>query len=151
MEHILEQLHTESERDLLLEEIDTLLASLYENQGHSFDSILRAHVRSWIRDLMLADFTREETDREAYLKKLRSLAVALPSVTLVLAYDPPYSSIELFSRYIKKEKGSSVLIRIQYNPELLAGAQIVSDGKYKDLSLRPQFLETMKDLQKSFS
>jgi hypothetical protein len=147
MENILEQIKTTADRDTLLEEIDILLSSLYENGGNAFDSVMNAKVRAWAANAISNEITNSGVEKQECLKKIRAEVEKMDTVTMILAYDPPYSSIEVISLFIKKKFGQALLVNFKYDPEIIAGCKIIYGGKYKDLSVVEKFNQTLSSLQ----
>lgn len=146
-EAVLSRLKTKKECQELLSEIDILINSLYTQQDGGFESALHTHVRAWVAKSILEDLASGNKNKEEYLKNIREEAEKIDPIVICVAYDPPDSSIELWSEIIKKNRGSNSIIDIHFDPELIAGAKITCGGKYKDYTLKKTFNEYMEKLK----
>jgi hypothetical protein len=147
---ILELINTVDDRDLVLREIDLLRSSLFQQKGDAFDSVLKAKVRSWVRSHILINIDSNQISKETYLNYLREELLKMDVIILELAFEPALTTIESFAALVKRTRGISNVLDIRYNPELIAGARISTDGKFKDMSMKARYEEVMKDVKKQF-
>jgi hypothetical protein len=64
--------------------------------------------------------------------KLRAMRV----IQLTLAFQPDEEAIKLFSEWVKKNISPNTLIDLQFDKTIVGGALIISEGQYKDYSVR---------------
>lgn len=147
---ILQLINTVDDRDLVLNEVDILRSSLFQQKGDAFDSVLKAKVRSWVRSHILVNIESDQVSKESYLTYLKEELLKMEVVILELAFEPTLTSVESFASHIKKVRGASSVLDIRYNPELIAGAKISFRGKYKDFSMTDRFKEVMEEVKKHF-
>jgi F0F1-type ATP synthase delta subunit len=148
MENILEEIKTTEDRDRLLEEVDLLLISLFKKQDNTFDSVMQGKVRIRIANAIMSEIASEGINKEEFLKELKQKAENMNIIKFILAYDPPYSSVKVFSNFVKKTLDKTLLIEFQYDPDIIAGAKIIYNGRYIDLSVTESFNQTLESLQK---
>lgn len=152
---ILSKIRTKEEGEKLLQEVEILIASLYEEEGRGFESALRTRVRQWVSDKLLLGFEKEGGDRQRYLKELKERLENLKTLGLTLAFEPTEASLDKFSSFIKKNLGEDVVLDISLDKSILGGAIIVWKGRWRDFSLRRLFEEEMaakkEDLIQIFS
>ncbi len=147
---ILQLINTVDDRDLVLNEIDILRSSLFQQKGEAFDSVLKAKVRAWVRSHILINLESEQISKETYLTYLKEELIKMEIVILELAFEPSLTSVETLALTVKKIRGNSCLLDIRYNPELIAGVRISFKGKYKDFSMKEKFEEVMGGVSKNF-
>lgn len=140
---ILLKVKTEEEREALIEEINGLKASLYQN-GSFFDDTLRTKVRDWVSQIIKNATAQKEIDKEKYLQGLIEELSKLKSAKLVLAFEPTEAAIQRYHEFISKEVGEGVALDISCLPGILGGAIIIFEGKYRDFSLRRVFEEEFR-------
>lgn len=136
---ILTSLKTTSEIEQLASEIDTLVTSIFK-ANESFDSILStisASNAQKIRDT----FRKNSLDTENkelirnFLQRLKNLLTKFKIIRLTIAFNPSDRMINNIHSWISQNLGLGFILHIEANPEVLGGAIIVYNGKYRDLSL----------------
>lgn len=91
----------------------------------------------------LAQVIAAASDRERALATTREQALAMPIIRLTLAYEPSAEFIRTLARTVRSvEENAGALVDIEVDPSLIAGVQVSSAGKLRDLSLAKQ-LQTM--------
>lgn len=140
---ILSHIRTKDEAKILSNEIDLLMDALYKEGGAGFESTLHAKVRSWVSEEMQKDWGDEEPDKEGYLKKLKEELYSLKPVKLTLAFEPTDASLDKFFGYVRQNIGEGIILEINYDPSILAGAQVAFEGEYRDFSLKRVYEDEM--------
>jgi hypothetical protein len=79
------------------------------------------------------------TALQEFLNQVGSLVSSLPTTSLTLAFEPDEEVLHEFSKWFFLNTSHQVLFDIQVDPNLIAGAAVSYNGKYKDLSVKPQF------------
>lgn len=136
--NLLSRIRTTEEKDKLLQEVELLLQSLYEQRGVGFDSTLTAKVRAWVAEVIRREINKAGS-REDYLEKLKDILVSLKKLTLTLGFEPTDKSLDKFASFVLKKKGEGIVLEIIYDPKIIAGAIIVYEGNYRDFSLKKVF------------
>ncbi|OGM27974.1 hypothetical protein A2962_03575 [Candidatus Woesebacteria bacterium RIFCSPLOWO2_01_FULL_39_61] len=139
MEALFEKIKTSEEKDKLMEEIDILLNSLFQNKGEAFSILLKTGVRAWLSEYIRAELAKDEANPFEYLKKIKEELNSFKALKLTLAFEPTESNIEKFSYAVKKYLGEKVVIEFSYNPTLIAGCTLTYEGKYRDFSMKSFF------------
>lgn len=111
----LELLRTKAERDLFVEEIEQMENSLYKGKG-----------------LELSE------EKKQMLSEVMNKAKALKVVSLTLAIPPRRETVEAVWRWLKQNLGIDLLIEIEVDSELIAGAQVAFNGRFIDASLKKE-------------
>ena len=86
--------------------------------------------------IFMEQFGIEKKDK--FMTLLRDNNV-LPVISLVLAFEPNEHTLQLFSRWFTLNTNKQVLFDIKVDKKLIAGAAILSNGKYLDFSIKPEF------------
>ena len=123
---MLKKIYTRLEVDEVLSELNLLKVSLSKTDN-SFDEALKNKVR-----LDLADTPKDVDQISQLIKQIESLKV----VELALAIKPTQNFIEKILTFVETNFGSDIVLDLKFNPDLIAGAQIVYGGKYFDFSLK---------------
>lgn len=139
MNLLFQNIKTTDEKEKLLEEIDVVLSSLYQNNGDGYSRTLKTDVRAWVADILNEELSKNETSPLNYLKKLKEELNSFKVVKISLAFEPTALNIEKFSHFIKKYVGEDTILDFTHNPTLIAGCTIIYEGKYRDLSMKSYF------------
>lgn len=78
---------------------------------------------------------------ESLLDQLENKLKKLKEIDLTIAFTPSKSSIEKIYSWVSRNLGVNIVINLNIDPELLAGAIINFNGIYKELSLK-KLIET---------
>lgn len=138
---ILSQVRTKQDVLRLIEEVEILLESLYEDQGRGFDRTIASKVRARVSDAISDEINKSKADKKSYLLGLEKKLKGLKEVRLTLAFEPSSASIDKFNDFIKKNVGEEVVLDLSFDPKLIGGAIVTYDGEYRDFSINRFFEE----------
>ncbi len=151
---ILQYIITTSDAELLSAEIDQLLVELYDTNAdkfsEAFKSNLSAEIAAALRKVLEnqgISFSNREEMRK-FLLELQKALRALPVLSLTLAFSPSEKFLTKLSSWAKEHMENLVILELSYDPEILGGAVIVSNGHYYDFSLMKKLesiFQTYKD------
>lgn len=110
---------TKDQVDILKHEIDILINSKYQSKKNEL-----------VRESTLLELEKRKITPEDWLKELENLRI----LNMTVAVEPTRSNILAYGAWVKKNLGEDVILDIEVNGNLVAGAQIVWNGKYKDYS-----------------
>lgn len=137
---------TKYDQEILLGEIDLILASLYLTNGgalqETLDKKIRAEVSSLVKEAKL-----KEKNFQGFLKSLRQILIELKEVDLTIAIDPTEEIVNQTYNWLKTYLNQSLVINFNKNPDLVGGAQIAYKGKYFEFSLKKELAEVLKGKQ----
>ena len=139
MKYLTSRIRTTEERDKLNEELDILLANLYEHKGAGLESALRTQVRSWVAEDIRANIPEHIEEVEKYLKGIKTAFEKLPVLKLTIAFDPTDSSIDKFLSFARKNVSEEILLELEVNPLIFGGCEITYKGEFRDFSLKRLF------------
>lgn len=139
MNALFEKIKTSEEKDKLMEEVDILLNSLFQNKGEALTMLLKTGVRAWVSEHVRSELAKDEANPGEYLKKIKEELTSFKTLKLTLAFEPTESNIEKFSYAVKKYLGEKVVIEFSYNPALIAGCTVIFEGRYRDFSMKSFF------------
>ncbi len=134
---MLKKIYTRLEVDEVLSELNLLKVSLSKTDN-SFDEALKNKVR-----LDLADTPKDVDQISQLIKQIESLKV----VELALAIKPTQNFIEKILTFVETNFGPDIVLDLKFNPDLIAGAQVIYGGKYFDFSLKKSLEDYFKNLQ----
>lgn len=151
---LLSEIRTRTEADQLIEEIELLKNSLYEDGERSFGSTLNSKVRYWVAEIIKEEV--KNINIEEYLENLTQMIKQMEEFKLTLAFEPSNSGINMFVNYLREQLTGSLVLEIEHDPNILGGTIISYQGKYHDFSLvkifdhefeekRDQFLGMIED------
>ena len=73
---------------------------------------------------------------------------ALPVISIVLAFEPRETTLQLLSRWFILNLKKQVLFDIKIDEKIVAGAAVMSNGKYLDFSIKPHFDRAFAEMTK---
>lgn len=137
---ILGSIKTVSQLNEFLAEIDILEESLFETTISSESAFKKLGVESAskLKELFLKN-NLEITDKEAikgYLVNLRTALSKFKIIQLTIAFEPSIQIVENIHSWVLENVGNSFILDIETNEALGAGAIIVFNGAYRDLTLK---------------
>lgn len=71
-----------------------------------------------------------------FFEILKDLLKKFKIIKLVLAFDPTHKTIENIHNFVKNNVGIGYILDIEVSQDVLAGAIVIYNGKYKDYTLR---------------
>jgi F0F1-type ATP synthase delta subunit len=117
------------------QEIEALEKAIYHTDPQILEKTLSQDIReafsSHIRELFL-----KNPDKKSVLEDLKKQLAAFQVMDLKIAFEPTHSVVEKVSQWVKANLGELVVVNFDYDPEVIAGAEISYGGKFVDLSLR---------------
>ena len=145
---ILTSLRTTEDLNELSFEIDNLLSSIFETNNQSFDKALKSisiDTAKKINDAISKNginTANKELIRN-FLDGLKKLLGKFKTIRLIISIDPSHNVIENIHNWVVSNLGEGYLLDIETNQNLLGGAIIEFDGKYKYFTVK-------KDLENVF-
>lgn len=146
---ILSKIKTKEDADTLMEEIDVLSSSMYE-QKDDFETALNSKIRHWVAELIRQELQKgngEKEDKEEVLKKIKSELEKIKIIKLSLAYEPSMESLELLSGWVKSNLSNSTVIEIHYRKDLIAGAIVEFEGEYRDFTVSKRLASVIESFK----
>ncbi len=142
IDKILSLIQTKSEAGEVLLCLENFAGTIFMSKEKLPVAEYFSRLKQGLADELISTFTKEvkiETDRhgaELFLKQLQSAVRDCKILQLTIAFHPDAETIEVFSSWIKKNIANNILLDIQIDKTIGAGALIIIDGKYKDYSIR---------------
>lgn len=127
---VYELVGTTSDRELLLEEIDILINSLYKTEVRNTTAVV-------------LDKYKDK------LAEVRQAVQRMREIKLEVARELPQAAIEEISGWVRKHLGEDVVLDFSRRPELIGGATVYWEGRYGDYSLRKKLDDQFLDKQKT--
>ncbi len=137
---LFQYLRTTTDADLLTEEINSLLVSLYETKHGDYNEILNTVVRSTVGEIIKKE-TEKEADIKEYLKNILPQIESLKKINVKIAFEPSESVIQNIFNWIQKNLGEGVIINFELDKKIIGGAEIIYSGKHYDGTLAKKFEE----------
>ena len=117
---------------VLKHEIELIEDSEYRANG-GLEDTLRADVRYFVAN----DILREHKAKGllAYLDGLKDVLATVKIVQITLAFIPTDRYITTMFDFVNSGRPENLILDIQHDPSLIAGAEITYNGKYGDYTL----------------
>jgi F0F1-type ATP synthase delta subunit len=80
----------------------------------------------------------------SFFQTLKILIKKLKVIKLVLAFDPTRRTIERIHNFVKENIGIGYVLDIEVYHEVLGGAIVIFNGKYKDFTLKKNLEEVCR-------
>lgn len=129
-------IRTSEERSLFLSELDQVEKSLFKTGETAEMDLASLHIRRETLSYWL-DIVRQKVGAKQTLEELREAVMAMPMVRLTLATEPSSEDIDVYIRHLRQHtEKNPMILDIHVDPTLVAGAEVVVDGKVTDASLR---------------
>jgi len=147
-ETLLDIVVTTEDREECIALIDQLLSLIYTN-----DSSLLSFLHSDIPEIFSKFFlnylqtTVDSQSKERILRKLRDEVSHLEKISITVAFRPSRNSLEKMASQVRKQYGSNMVMEVHYNPEIIAGAEIVYKGIYRDVTSRKKLDEVLNAMK----
>ena len=129
---ILNLIHTQSDRQLVIEGLDDLVATLYTT--NSFEALAQSKFPSNFLPFLKKDLN--------FLEDLKKTVSQMKVLDIYLALTPSMQIQDTIYFWVKKNLSPNVYVNIYTNPDLIAGAQIDFQGKSADFTIR-KYLTTL--------
>jgi hypothetical protein len=103
-------------------------------------------IRPGLAAAIRTDWLEAKLEPVAYITEAVAYLDAVPTVEMTLAFEP---SKKMLARLILKlREGAQILpvVSLTINPSILGGMEVISRGKYADLSLRKKIANTFDEL-----
>lgn len=78
-----------------------------------------------------------------FIEKIQAKIATLPTISLVLAFEPNEETLQSLSRWFILNTNKQVLFEIKVDKSIIGGASILSGGKYLDYTIKPNFEKMM--------
>lgn len=142
--NFLDLVRTESERELMIREIDEVVNSNYKvNQEDSLQKILRAETLT-----LFESAKAKEKNYLGFLKALRQMLLDLTSFELTLAIDPTDELVNEIYSWIKMNVKKPIILAFKKKTSLIGGAEVSYLGNYYSYTVDKVLEEVLQGSQK---
>ena len=150
---LITSLKTTQEVESFVSEIDTLMFEFYNTKGllihKALDSISFGTVGKIMQAFLKNNLDINNKDTfVSFFQTLKILIKKLKVIKLVLAFDPTRITIEKIHNFVKENIGMGYILDIEVYHDVLGGAIVIFNGKYKDFTLKKN-LEEIYRLRRS--
>lgn len=123
----------------LIRQINGVLDTIYVDDKKTLMEKLTGKLPSHILDIIAGLFAKKilsgnPKEVEKYFISLNSYFNKIPTVILTIAFDPTAEFMQALSFWFEKNLGKKVVCDIVVRDEIIAGALVEYNGKYKDYS-----------------
>ena len=146
---LITSLKTTQEVESFVSEIDTLMFEFYNTKGLLIHKVLDSISFGTVGKIMQVflknnlDINNKDTFVN-FFQTLKILIKKLKVIKLVLAFDPTRRTIERLHNFVKENIGVGYVLDIEVYRDVLGGAIVIFNGKYKDFTLKKNLEEVYK-------
>jgi len=146
---LITSLKTTQEVESFVSEIDTLMFEFYNTKGllihKALDSISFGTVGKIMQAFLKNNLDINNKDTfVSFFQTLKILLKKLKVIKLVLAFDPTRRTIERIHNFVKENIGIGYILDIEVYHDVLGGAIVIFNGKYKDFTLKKNLEEVYR-------
>lgn len=135
---ILSLISTESEKDQLVNQIESLSQAIYKVNGDDARKTAEEGMDVRIVEILKAIPSKElPTFLNDLKEKINSLAVA----KVTLSFNPTVAFVKKLHDFLVQNLATQAVVDIEVNPEIIAGLTIELGGKFTDLTVRKKLNE----------
>lgn len=128
--NFLELVKTDYDREVLISEIDKVLATFYQVTKSDDLSALRAETLSLIKKA-----EQTESNLSGFLKSLRQMLLDLKTFELTISIEPSQELVDEIFLWLKMNVKDPILLKFKKKADLIGGAEVSYKGKYYALTL----------------
>lgn len=139
---ILRHIKTTSDADTLLSQIDQVLENLYQVTSVSLNELLDQNLSTEVATEIKNAFHEHGLSWEHH-EEVKSFFINLKLelakckvITLTLAYHPTEKHLKRLKMWTEKNLTTSFIFEIEHDESIIAGAIIILNGQYLDLSVK---------------
>jgi hypothetical protein len=139
---ILDYLVTSLDREVLVEELQSARAKLFDQKKEITQHAL-AGLPHWLTPRLLESFpelSRSRIDEE--LQQLIATLRELEVVQLQLSYEPSTQQIWQYLHLCRQHFGNNLVLQISRDSQIIGGVVLTYNGQQIDLSLRTKLQQT---------
>src|SRR3990167_476546 len=123
----------------LIRQIDIVLDTIYVDAKRTLMEKLTGKLPGHFFDIIAGLYAKKilsgnPKDVEEYFVSLNSYLSKIPRVILTIAFEPSNEFIKTLSFWFEKNLGKKVILDIRVREDLIAGALVEYNGKFKDYS-----------------
>ena len=133
--YLAELVYTKDDLAKTSEEVDLLEKALYYTDPLIFEKTLKEEVGESFSLVLKALFAKNQ-DKKQILKDLKASLANFQTLDLKIAFEPSQATLEKITTWAKANLGELVVVNCEFDPQIIAGAEISFAGKYTDASLR---------------
>lgn len=137
---------TKSQASDFVRGLSNIIDKMYEvnfNLENAFSQEFGIDKRDKFMEL-LHENSHKNMSLKDYLTSFIEQVKVLPELDITIAYEPTNDTLKAISQWFIISFGKQVLLNITVDRNLIAGAAINFNGKYKDYSFKNQFNEIVK-------
>ena len=137
---LLRSVRTKQEKENLRDQISVLKAALFRSDPHEFEKILATRLpgtmASTMREILSQSALKDNPDAQRkFFQNVTEVIDKLPFLKLNIAFVPSEEMIQRLHEWVQKNMGAGVILDMAYDALILGGAQIIFQGKYKEVTL----------------
>lgn len=141
---------TKEEAKTLISELDSVSEALYKNRPEEIEDVLTKKVRAKVAEVLRQDFAKG-FNREKYISEIKEALKKYKVISLTLSFEPREGTLVKLSAWVKKNLGEEILLDISKDEKIVGGAVIISEGNFRDFSLRKKIKEYVSSQKSQIS
>ena len=140
---LLSLVRTKEEALRVTEQLETISEALYQNSPEALNLALSKKIDSELSRVLKEAFDKG-VDKVKFLKGAKEIIGALREITLTIAFEPREETKTLLAGWVRENLGEGVALELKKDEKVVGGAIIISQGNYRDFSLRTKIKEFFK-------
>jgi F0F1-type ATP synthase delta subunit len=132
----------------LIDELDAVSDALYQSSPQVLEDVLAKKISTSCSEALKEAFAKGVNKYE-YLEGAKEALKKLRVISITIAFDASEETLIKLSSWLKKNLGEGAVLDINKDEGIVGGAIIVSQGNWRDFSLRAkvkEFVNSRKSL-----
>lgn len=130
-----DSIYTTSQLQDLSQILDLLSSTLYKLSQQTWEEIVQTKIPS----NLVTDFIKLlPENRKKFLDELNQQIKELKVLRLRIAIELPLADLEQICQWARKNLSADIILDVEVDPSLVAGAEISFQGKYVDMSKKSE-------------
>jgi len=138
---------TKDEAFRVSEQLEVVLEALYQNSPEALNLALSKKIDTELSKVLKEAFEKG-VDKVKFLKGAKEVLGELKEISLTIAFDPREETKTQLAGWVRKNLGEGVILDLKKDERVVGGAVIISQGNFRDFSLRKkirEFFKTQRD------
>ena len=125
---------------LLLEEINLIKKTIYNNANIPLSEKLKGKIREGLRKEIEklekeSVFPSSPKEQTSFFEEFKNFLFKIPNVKLEIAFEPSKIFVSKIENWFKQNIKKRVILNIVVSPKIVGGAKIEYQGRWKNYSL----------------
>ena len=143
---------TKEDLIFFIEEVNILQSFIFKNTRIPLSDRLNKKVeedfKQYIKELEDQNLLSGSPNQQlSFFEDLKDYLQKIPQLKLEIAFSPPRSFLLAIKKWFREKNGQEVILDITVNPEIVGGATIEYQGRYRDFSLLEKLNKSISQIR----